>query len=460
MKSVHVPFGFFPDPVGGTEVYVAALATELMRAGHAVVIVAPGLRSEHYRHGPLAVQRFAVSSEIGDISELYDEGDAGAARRFGEVLDRERPDIVHLHAFTRSCSVRLVREAKARGIPVVFTYHTPTVSCSRGTLLEHGVEPCDGRIEASRCAGCTLEGLGVRSFASRTLGLTPIAIGNLLESVRLRGGAWTALRMTSLIEQRRRAILELFSLVDGIVSLAPWVRDVLRANGVPDDKICSSPHGIPQAASGRRSGTATRGRLRVAHLGRVDPVKGTAILIRALRQIPDAPLDVDIFGIVQSVTSAAVKTELQRLAEGDGRIKFHDAIEHSAVVGTLAKYDLVAVPSQWLETGPLIVLEAFAAGVPILGSALGGIQDKVTDGFDGLLVRPYDSVDSWATTLQRCAADPALIERLHRGVQPPRSTGEVAAEMDALYRRVVLGAHGRQSAEVPLPVGAPGDSFL
>jgi glycosyltransferase involved in cell wall biosynthesis len=102
----------------------------------------------------------------------------------------------------------------------------------------------------------------------------------------------------------------------------------------------------------------------------------------------------------------------------------------------LSGYDLVAVPSQWLETGPLVVLEAFAAGRPVIGSALGGIADKVRDGIDGLLVTPYDSAEAWATRLATCAAEPDLVSRLTAGVRRPRELAAVASEMDAVYRRV------------------------
>src|SRR5437763_15339559 len=131
MKIVLVAFCFYPDPVGGTEVYVASLARLLRdEQGCDVLIAAPGGRSEEYAHEGLRVRRFAVSNEVGDVSELYGEGDELAAREFEKILDKEQPDVVHLHAFTRGVSLKTVRRATERGIPVVFTYHTPTVTCT------------------------------------------------------------------------------------------------------------------------------------------------------------------------------------------------------------------------------------------------------------------------------------------------------------------------------------------
>ena len=133
MKVIHVPFGYYPDPVGGTEAYVDNLAHALARAGVESVVAAPDSRgSRTYQHGDVRVERFAESADVVDVADLYGEGDPLAALSFGRILDAERPELVHLHAFTRGVSVRLVREARMRHIPVVFTYHTPTVSCQRG----------------------------------------------------------------------------------------------------------------------------------------------------------------------------------------------------------------------------------------------------------------------------------------------------------------------------------------
>jgi glycosyltransferase involved in cell wall biosynthesis len=102
----------------------------------------------------------------------------------------------------------------------------------------------------------------------------------------------------------------------------------------------------------------------------------------------------------------------------------------------LRAYDAVVVPSQWMETGPLVVLEAFAAGVPVIGSALGGIADKVRHDVDGLLVEPFHAVDAWTSTLARCVDEPSLLARLRANVAPPRSMRDVACDMRAVYEQL------------------------
>jgi glycosyltransferase involved in cell wall biosynthesis len=96
-----------------------------------------------------------------------------------------------------------------------------------------------------------------------------------------------------------------------------------------------------------------------------------------------------------------------------------------------------------------VVLEAFAAGIPVLGSDLGGIAELVEHEVDGLLVEPA-SPEAWGGALRRVLDDPDLLTRLRRGVRPPRRMGQVAEEMLAVYHRLT-----RLAGPVPGRPGAP-----
>src|SRR5439155_8847181 len=112
------------------------------------------------------------------------------------------------------------------------------------------------------------------------------------------------------------------------------------------------------------------------------------------------------------------------------------AVAPDEVVGVMAEYDLVAIPSRWLETGPLVVLEAFAAGVPVLGADLGGIAELVRSGIDGLLV-PSDDAVAWAAAITRFAENPHLIREMRNRIATPRSMEAVVDDMATVYSAVI-----------------------
>jgi len=441
MKVIQVPFCFYPDAIGGTEVYVESLAKQLQRRGIEVLVAAPreGDTNLAYSYNGVKVRRFSVSKDITDLYELYGEGNIQAANAFGKILDEEKPDMVHLHAFTRGVSLRLVREAKKRGIYVIFTYHTPTVSCQRGTLMRWGAEVCDGLLDVHDCARCTLRGLGISKASSLVVGSLPTAVGRLLGTAMLSGGIWTALRMTQLIELRHASFRALMNEVDHIIAVCQWVKDLLLRNDILTEKVIVSRQGlcqdIPNPMENHILPRSRHSPLRIAYLGRLDSTKGVDVLIQAARSLPKITIELNIYGIAQSEGDTAYLKKLKSLAQGDQRILFNSPVQSNQVVRLLKDFDLLAVPSQWLETGPLVVLEAFAAGIPVIGSNLGGIAELVEHNINGLLVKP-DSVEAWREALQWIFEDRALLMRLRAGISAPRGMDTVALEMEALYHQI------------------------
>src|SRR5262245_54526353 len=199
MKVLHVTYSFAPDPMGGTEVYVGDMCRRLGALGVANVIAAPADRPQVYEVDGLRVHRFPFQPRPDDLEALYGAGDAQSADAFDAVLNEEQPDLVHQHALTPACSGELIERARRRGVPVIFTYHTPTVSCQRGTLLRWGSEVCEGQLEFRQCAACTLNGLGLSRTVSRMLASTPEMIGDAIAQAGLAGGGWTALRLAALM---------------------------------------------------------------------------------------------------------------------------------------------------------------------------------------------------------------------------------------------------------------------
>jgi glycosyltransferase involved in cell wall biosynthesis len=438
LKVVHIPFTFAPDPVGGTEIYVETLAHGLRAHGIDSLIAVPSGIDEAYEHNSLRVRRYRVAPKSKSmLQELYGHGDPESAAAFAQIIDEERPDAVHLHAFTRAVSLMLVRVAKQRGLPVFFTYHTPTVSCQRGTLMLWGTEMCDGVLKVRRCTSCSLEARGLPRWATDLVSYMPLWFARGLEKANLSGGIWTALRMPELVRTQHEAFHALMREVDGIVALSEWARTVLVRNGVPASKITLLQHWLPSARDTREPVINVRKTpLRVVFLGRAVKSKGADTLIKAVLAAPELSIEVHLYGVTQNDADEEYWATLKSMASQDRRIKLLPSVPNDKVISLLKGYHVLALPARWVENRPLVLLESIAAGTPIIGSNLGGIAELVRHENDGLLVEP-ENVRNWADALRLCAEDRDLLGRLRKGVQLPRRELDVAQEMAQLYRRHV-----------------------
>ena len=182
------------------------------------------------------------------------------------------------------------------------------------------------------------------------------------------------------------------------------------------EQYVAVPSGVPTAEL--RAAAPPRGESRprlgldpdafvVVGLGRLVPIKGFDLLVRALpavaAQIPSAR--------VVLVGDGAERAHLEAIAAAMGvseRLRLTG--ETTDVASYLAAADVVAVPSRNEGMGRVIV-EAMALGLPVVATAVGGIPDVVTDGECGRLVEPED-VDALAAALIELGRDPALRRKL------------------------------------------------
>ena len=89
---------------------------------------------------------------------------------------------MHLHSRTAAVSELLVDVAREEGAKVVFTYHTPTVSCPRGTLMRFGRTPCDGKLHVRNCTACVLQAMCVPPVLRDALAAAPQVLGEALDA--------------------------------------------------------------------------------------------------------------------------------------------------------------------------------------------------------------------------------------------------------------------------------------
>jgi glycosyltransferase involved in cell wall biosynthesis len=113
----------------------------------------------------------------------------------------------------------------------------------------------------------------------------------------------------------------------------------------------------------------------------------------------------------------------------------------------MTRVDWVVVPSIWWETGPIVVLEAFRHGRPVICSDIGGMSEKVADGVNGLHFRRADA-EHLAQVIERAAEMPGLWDELRAGIppHPGQTLEESVASLTAVYERLL-----EQRASAPAP---------
>jgi glycosyltransferase involved in cell wall biosynthesis len=423
---------YFPESTGGSEVYLYQLVQALRKSGVTSTIAAP-IDLEQGRVDCIDgtdVHRYPVSS-ARNHAQIVGLQPHGGFSQFAELLSGHHHDVYHQHSWTYGCGLHHLKAAKAAGLPAVLTIHVPGPVCLSGTMLNNGSRVCDGRIDTRRCAECWLLSKGAGPLASRILSRMPVAVGG---SLRGLGSAGTALATSAIVDRHLATLLEAAAIADRVVAVCQWLGDALLVNGIDPRKVVVSRQGLGELPE-LPVRQPHAGPLRVGFLGRTDPVKGAHLLMNAVAALPAACAIELRMHMLWSNQSAwqSYQASLRQLAAGDARIKLLDPLPPDQVRAFLADIDLLAVPSQWLETGPLVVLEAFAAGVPVIGSDLGGIAELVSHGVDGLLL-PFDRADQWTDTLLRLASAPDQVRHLANGVDTRvRSMKTVADEMVALY---------------------------
>jgi glycosyltransferase involved in cell wall biosynthesis len=438
MKIVQAAGWYYPDSLGGTEVYVAALARHLRAAGHQVFVAAP----EPGAAGPRTyeIEETQVFRYPIPLDASRDEAQGDTVVRGAEHLHRWltdlHADVVHFHTFVTGLGFAEIAAAKQAGSRVVATTHSSSLGflCQRGTLMFRGREMCDGIVDTRRCAECELEHRGAGAAAAQALASVPPAIASLAR--RLPGPVGTAMAMTNLIERnmaRQRAMLDA---VDAFVVLTQRAADIVMANGAPPGKVAVNRLGIRDIDTPPAPRRNVRPRVRIGYVGRFDPIKGVLDLAAAiLRLSRDLPVNIEFRGPAQTPADKETRAAITRMVATDPRVTLAEPFPPASVVKVIGAYDVVCLPSRCLEGGPTAGLEAMAAGVPVIAATSSGVAEVIEDGVNGRLVPPGD-VDRLAEAIAEVASCPEqTIDCWRKRLPEPRRMRDVASDYLELYGR-------------------------
>ncbi len=345
---------------GGDCTYTFDLADLLRSKGHEVVHFA----MSHEENVDSEYSEFFVDQiDFGDAFRSANPIDRFRAfkrslhsnevrHKFGQLLDKTQPDVVHLQNFRRHLTFSVVRAAKERDLPVVFTAHDYDPICPNSLLLARG------RI----CTACKgkhfYKAALVRCKENSLAGSLAIALE----------GTFTRL-------------LKYYDLIDIIITPSAFARDRLVDCGFNPDRVRVVHNFIETSSYAPHYGGDG-----VIYFGRLVVEKGLDRLVRMAQGMPDVRIMLAGDGPERKRLEAL--SEELGVKSDTGNVEFLGYVDRGHLHRIVSKTMCVAMPSIWYENFPYTVLEAFALGKPVVASDIGGLPEMVADGETGLLFEP------------------------------------------------------------------------
>ncbi|MEO5734517.1 MAG: glycosyltransferase family 4 protein [Rubrivivax sp.] len=329
-------------------------------------------------HGHDVVEYRRSNDEIGGsgwgaaVDTLWS---SRTVRELKELVARHRPDVLHAHNTFPLISPSLYWAADAADLPVVQTLHNFRLLCPQAMLLREG-RVCED------CVGNT-PWPGVVHGCYRDSRAKSAAVAGMLVMHRAIG-TW----------QHK---------VDRYIALNEFCRAKFVQGGLPAERIAVKPNFVAAVGS---SPAARHGLLFV---GRLSAEKGVHVLLAAATGLAADTLTV--VGTGPLGDSVALRSDIRSLGH----------LDSSQVRAQMEATCALVFPSIWYETFGLVIVEAFAAGTPVIASRLGVVGDLVVDGVNGLLVEPGNADD--------------LKQKMRWALSHPQEMAEMGARGRLVYER-------------------------
>ena len=348
MKVVIAHNRYSSAQPSGENVVVDAEISQLRTAG---VEVVPFLRS---------------SDEIGSLPPAQKAllpvapiWSPAAQRALVAIIRSERPDVLHLHNPYPLISPWIVRTAHAHGLPVIQTVHNYRQVCAPGLYFR------DGHI-CHDCRG--------RAFA----------LPAIVHSCYRGSKAQSAIMATTLAVHRGT-----WRSVDRYLALTDHIAAHLRDFGIPDERITVKPNAVDDPGPPAPIGSG------FLFASRLSEEKGLRLVLDAWSRRPDG-----MPGTLTIAGDGPLRPVAEAAAGSRSDVVYLGPQDRAGVLAAMRGAAVVIAASTWDDVLPTVVIEALAAGRPVLGTRLGGIPYLVGDA--GWLVPP--DVDGLSAALPVAAS--------------------------------------------------------
>ena len=283
----------------------------------------------------------------GRLSAISNTVWSGSTRRkLGRILHDKRPQIVHFHNTFMRISPSAYSACRQAHVPVVQTLHNYRLLCPAATLFRSG-RVCED------CTNTLLSWPGVMRGCWRGSRAATAVVATML-SVHRALGTWQ-------------------KMVDIYIVLTEFARSKVVEGGLPAEKVVLKPNFVfPDP------GIRTDGGDYALFVGRFSPEKGIFTLLRSWKRLDSIPLKL--------VGEGSLRQEIESIVLGE-RLESVEILgqrSHDDVLNFMKRSRFLVFPSEWYEALPMVIVEAFACGLPVIASRHGAMGEIIKHGRTGL----------------------------------------------------------------------------
>lgn len=319
-------------------------------------------------------------------------------REIRALVERERPDIAHVHNVFPLISPAAYHALHDAGVPIVQTLHNFRLMCSNALFYTHNqiCERCKG--------GNTLHAIRLKCYRQSTLlsALYATTIG-----LHRRFGTW--------------------GLIDRFIALTEFTQQKMLESGLaPHHKIAVLGNTLTEPLP--KPGSFEAREPYFVFLGRLSHEKGVDILLDAMQGIEGITLKI----LGSGPQRPQLEAQIERL--GLRHVEFLDHIVGEEKWHILRQATALVLPSVCYEQFPFTALESLTVGTPVVASNIGGLPYIVDDGKTGLLFEAGNSNDLHNKLLWIIEHQQEALEMGRRGVQAARKRWSAMAHYDGLMK--------------------------
>lgn len=351
------------------------------RGGEDVVVESEfSLLSEKHEVEKLIVSNRVINTLVKKLKvALNTHYSKDSYKNLKRKLNEFRPQVVHVHNFFPLLTPSIFMACKDLKIPAVLTLHNYRLVDPSGLLLNNGV------IDERSLSGSAYDLVFDRVY--RNSWIHTAIVAHMIEYHRKKK-TWN-------------------THVDIFIALTNFAKSKFVEGGLSDKKIVVKPNSIPDPGFSQRDlHMKTKGDF--VFIGRLSPEKGILTLIQSWKEISEQRLVI--------VGDGPCRGEVEEFCAQKENVVYMGFLDREEISELLKGAKSLIFPSEWYEGFPMVILEAFAAGTPVISSDIGSQKEIVKHEINGVHFRAGSPL-SLKNTVYEMIADNQSFAKLCLGAR-------------------------------------------